>query len=167
MGGLFTILFAPVRTALVLMTIASVSATALVTIPHNEPPFDPFAPYADILPGQSPDAVLQRGFNCRFNITPVYNESCTLTLETGIFSEIRVWIARDTGWVSRVVFIPREKTLTLGDLVFLWGSPEIAIYSQLANLRWRNVHIVAIPQTSHDYSSYWLPIIYVAFESAE
>jgi hypothetical protein len=167
MGGLFTILFTPVRTALVLLTIASVSVTALATIPRSQPPFDPFAPYADILPGQSQDAVVQRGFDCQFNIAPVSNESCTLTLETGIFSEIQVMIALDTGQVSRVVFKPRETTLTLGDLVLLWGRPEIAIYNQITNLRWRKVGIVAIPQSHHGEFSYWLPIVYTAFVSTE
>lgn len=167
MGGLFTILFTPVRTALVLMTIASVSMTALVTVPHNQQPFDPFAPYVDILPGQSQDAVLQQGFNCQINIAPVFHETCSLTPETGMFSEIQVWIAFDTGRVSRVVFEPREKALTLGDLVVLWGNPEIDIYGRIANLRWRNAHVVAIPQTDQGEFSYWLPIGYVAFESTE
>jgi hypothetical protein len=165
MGGLFSIFVIPVRAAFVLMTIASVSVTALLTYGRSEQPVDPFAPYADIMPGQSRDAVSQHGFNCQLVIL-LFNESCLLNPEMGIFSEIQVRIGVD-GRVRSVIFTPREKTLTYGDLVLLWGRPQIAIYSRIANLRWPNVDVVTIPPPHSRPFSYWHPIIYVAFESTD
>jgi hypothetical protein len=165
MGGLFGIFVILVRAAFVLMTIASVSVTALLTYGRSEQPVDPFAPYADILPGQSHDAVLQYGFNCQLEIS-LFNESCLLNPEMGIFSEIQVRIGVNDR-VRSVIFTPREKTLTYGDLVLLWGRPQIAIYRQIANLRWHNTHVVTIsPPHSRPYS-YWHPIDYVVFESTD
>ena len=128
---------------------------------------NPFSVYRNIMPGQSRDSVLRRGFKCQFNqIMPSLEETCSLTPETGIFSEIQVRFvsAPYMGKVSQTIFKPREKMLPLGDLVLLWGRPEIAIYGQTVNLHWRNVHVVAIPQTYHGHFSYWLPIVYLAFQ---
>ena len=167
MGGLLAILITLVRTAFVVMTIASLSEVTVMAVRRSEPPFDPFAPYADILPGQSRDGVAQRGLNCQFDLVPLFEEICTLTPETGGFSEILVKIAPHTGRISRVVFKPREGTLTVGDLVLLWGDPEITFHSQTANLRWPNVHVVAIPETYDGDFSYWLPIAHIALVSTE
>lgn len=166
MGALFAILITPLRAVLILMTIGSVSVTVLIAVRRNEPPFNPFAPYADILPGQSWDALLQRGFHCQLILLPSFDESCWLSPETGMFSSIQITIARDTGRVSQVSFTLREKILTVGDLALLWGRPAIATYSRIVNLRWRNVRAVAIPQTDRGHFSYLYPIVYVAFVSA-
>jgi hypothetical protein len=167
MGGLIASLVMLVRAAFVVMTIVSLSEVVVMAVQHSEPPFDPFAPYADILPEQPKEGLSQQGFTCQFNIAPSFEESCTLPPGTGIFSEIQVTIASQSGQVSRVVFRPREGALTVGDLVLLWGDPEIAIYSRTANFRWTNVHVVAIPETYDGDFSYWLPVIYVAFGSGE
>jgi hypothetical protein len=167
MAGLIAILIILIRTAFIVMTITAISEVTVMAIRRSEPPFDPFAPYADILPGQSREGVSARGFNCQFVTGPHFEEICTLTPEASVFATIQPTIAVNTGRISRVVFWLREKTLTVGDLVILWGEPEIAIYSRTANFRWNNVHVVAIPETYDGDFSYWLPIAYVAFESSE
>jgi hypothetical protein len=149
------------------MTISSVSMTLLISVQRNEPPINPFAPYAAIMPGQSHEAVWEQGFICRFNPGLPFNESCSLTPKTGAFAEIQVSITLDTGRVNRVVFLPRGNTQKRGDFLLGWGRPEVSRYSQTANLRWRNSHLVAIPQTVSDHLVPRLPISYAAFESTE
>jgi len=149
------------RIVLFLTVFASISVIFLMTLPERASPIDPFEPYADIMPGQSLDTGLEYGFKCQFVFS---TESCYLTPETGIFSNIEVRITMNTGRITRVMFKMREKTLTFGDLALLWGKPEIAVYAGIANFRWRDRRIVAIPKTYNGHFSYWLPITFVAFE---
>ena len=164
MSAIFT--FLTLRGAMLVLAMLSTSVMALVTIPNNQPTPDPFAPYAGILLGQTHDSISHPEFDCQFDYMTSLEESCRLTLENGIFSEIYIWIAQDTGRI-KVAFMPREKTLTLGDLMLLWGKPEIAIYSKTINFRWPNAHVTAVLQAYPGHISYWLPITYVAFESIE
>jgi hypothetical protein len=165
MGRIFTLL--TVRGAIIMVPIISASVMALATIPSNQPAFNLFAPYADIMPGQPRDAVSRRGFECQFTPVPSLGEFCSLAREIGGFSDIKVWIAQDGGLVRKVDFRLHVRTLTLGDLVLLWGKPEIAIYAQTVNFRWANAHVTAIPQAYPGHLSYWLPITYVTFESVD
>jgi hypothetical protein len=68
--------------------------------------------------------------------------------------------------IGKVVFSPKERMLSYGTLSILWGRPEIAIYGQSTNLRWRDRHIVAVPQTYQGHGSYWTAVVYVAFAGA-
>ncbi len=163
MGGLLGIFIVPVRAMVALMAVASVSLMAVTVAQRGEAPFDPFAEYTDILLEQSWGAALQRGFECSSVYTSYLLHSCVL-LNSGIFSDIKVEITSNWGQISGMIFTPREKMLTLGDLVLLWGKPEITVYAGIANLRWRDMNVVAIPQTYDGHLSYWLPIRYVAFE---
>ncbi len=166
MGSFLSILIAPVRGVFILMTVASVSVIVLATPHRRELPFDPFSPYTDLLLGQSLDAVEQQGFICTSTHAAFsLQQSCSLALGDGTFSEIEVRFASDRGTVNRIVFTPREKMLTVGDLLLLWPKPEIRFYSEMANLRWP--HIVAVPQSFRGHFSYWVPIAYVAFEAAD
>lgn len=165
MGDLFTLFFMLVRATFVLMTFVLVSAIVLARIPGSEISLDPFAAYTDVMPGQMQYALMQRGFNCQANISFRFDDSCTLTLQTGIFSAIQTTVTSGTGRIRRVVFTARDQQLTLGQLLLLWGRPEIAIYSPTANFRWRSLHIVAIPPSYDGHLVYSLPIKYVAFES--
>ncbi len=80
--------------ALILVTIVSVSVFALTTIREEQPSFDPFASYCDILSLQSQDALLQCGFNCSFERSSTFDKSiCSWPIETGSFSRIHVSIS--------------------------------------------------------------------------
>jgi hypothetical protein len=166
MGRIFAILVS--RIALILLTITSVSMMVVTAIAGSQPRFDPFGEYADIMPGQSQDALSERGFNCQFKLIPTFEEICSLIPEMRIFSEIQVRLVSNpsTGRVSQTIFKLPEDRLTYGDLVLLWGKPQIIIYGQTANLRWHTSHIIAILQTNNHHFSYWTPIPYVAFEAA-
>lgn len=164
MGTLFSYL--TVRIALVVMGLVSLSITVATAIAGNQPPFDPFTAYADILPGQPLENVLAHGFHCQPDGPPLYDQSCLLTPETGAFSEIQLHITNSTGRVSRVVFMSSQSTFALGHLVRLWGKPQTKISGQTVNFRWTKQHIVTVLQNYNGHFSYWLPITYVAFEAA-
>jgi hypothetical protein len=166
MGSIFTLFILPVRVAFVVTTIASVAVMALVSVQRSEQPFNPFAPYSDLLPGQAEQVVLNREFRCQISIIPLFYKSCSLTLASGIVAEVQVIITPDTGRINKVVFKSRANRLVLGDLIALWGKPEIAVYSHMVNLRWRSLHIVAIPQIDSRHPSYWMPISLVIFDAA-
>jgi hypothetical protein len=166
MGSLFTTLVISMRTLILFLTGVSVSVIVLTTT-VAEREYDPFAPYSDLMPGQSRDALTQWEFNCATTIIPSFSESCSLTPESGIFSEIQVKFAADTGRIEKTVFLSRENRLSLGDLVLLWGKPEIDIYGRTANLRWHDSHVVAIPQTYRSPVAYRVPLTYIAFEAAD
>jgi len=56
--------------------------------------------------------------------------------------------------------------LVLGQLVQLWGKPQTVIYGSTVYFRWQNRNIVTVLQGYNGHFSYWLPITYVIFESA-
>ncbi len=158
--------FLTVRVAFLLITVLSFSTMVTTAIVSSQPSFDPFASYADILPGQSLENVLAHGFSCRVNGSPFYKKSCLLNPETDTFSEIWVSISSETGLVSRVVFIPRESALLLGHLASLWGKPQTIIFGRYVNFRWPAMHALFVPRNYNGHYSYWMPITYVAFDSA-
>ena len=67
MGTLFT--FLTVRITLILIALTAASMMVIMVIVRSQPAFDSFMPYADILPGQSRENVLQRGFYCQLKNT--------------------------------------------------------------------------------------------------
>ncbi len=160
----FNLLSTTIRAALVLIGIASVFVLALATNRDNQPPFNPFAPYADILSAQSPDTFLQRGFNCPFKRTSTFDDTiCFLALDNGVFLRIHARFPYNSDQVSTLIFIPRDNAVLLGQLVLLWGKPELLGSSQYANFQWPSRHIIAVPQSDNSQFSYWLPISSVAF----
>jgi len=65
-----------------------------------------------------------------------------------------------------LVFRVREHMLVLGQLVQLWGKAQTVIYGSTVYFRWPNQHIWTVLQGYKGHFSYWLPITYVTFESA-
>ena len=168
MGGIFAIFVVPVRFLTVMIAITSASMIVTITARPTEQPFDPFAAYVDILPGKPLDSTYRHGFKCNSIYSAVsLRESCSTTLKIGIFSDIEVLNIPYTGLISRVVFRPHENLLLLGDLILLWGKPDITFFNRMAHLRWRDRGVVAILQTNRRHLSYWAPISYVAFEEGD
>jgi hypothetical protein len=155
--------FLAVRIAFLFITVASFSTLVITNLARWQPPFDPFIQYEDVMPGQSRERAVAHGFRCQFNGPPHYDQFCLLTPETGVFSEIQVDIAHGTSQVNKVVFKPREKIITLGDLMLLWGQPQRTIYGRNVNFRWLSKHVLTVFQDDTGHFSYLLPVIYVAF----
>jgi len=94
---------------------------------YSLPPPSPFDSFADIFPGQPDDSIKARGFYCI--MTPSYsvladnsNEHCTLKLERGSISEIRILISQHL--IRQIQFMLREDLLKLGDLMLFLGVPD-------------------------------------------
>ena len=166
MGTIFTIL--TVRIAFVMIGVMSILLMAFTVFTgRNQAPVDPFGSFADILPGQPWNAEKEQRFKCYLNLTPTYEEDCSMNLATGLFLKIQVSVSLPTGEIRKTIFIPRETSLRLGQLAILWGRPEVKVYSGIMNIRWPKAHTVAIPQSDFAKFSYWLPISYVAFEATQ
>jgi hypothetical protein len=167
MGGSFlviTTLFRSIFLLLVGASITVISATRMTEA--NQPLFDPFTPYADILLWQSENDIEAHGFRCLLNRIPTgFTSRCLSLLSNRAISEIVVGFSY-IGRLTQVAFTLREK-LTLGHVILLWGKPEIDIVGELAYFYWSQRHITATASIYNHHISYWLPIANVAFHSAE
>lgn len=158
-------LITAVRTALILITGITVSMMVVASVASSQSMHDPFAQYADMMPGNPREAVIEQGFQCRFNGPPFFNEFCTLNPATGVFSEITVNLS-NKGLVKNLIFVPRENELANGLLVLLWGQPKVKRFSQNSNFLWPDQHTIAVTQVYYTHPSYFLPINLVIFVSA-
>ncbi len=101
-----------------------------------------FSAYTQVFPGQARSAVLAHGFSCAIGTYPVLpDESCTLNPAGGIFLQIQAVVSH--GKIRQITFIPRKDMLRLGDLVALWGRPEIHDYGASTVLQWPTAGVVA------------------------
>ena len=101
---------------------------------------EPFAPYADIFPGQHVDArqLETQGFSCRPDSRPApsdTSEECLQRLQTGPLTYVSVTLW--DGIVQQLNFAVRENALAIGDLILLWGTPENAIRGKWMTSSWR------------------------------
>jgi hypothetical protein len=108
-----------------------------------DPPANPFAVYADILPGQPITGLATHGFNCTNNYAGNFNHSatlmgeyCTRVFETGAFS--RIVITQVDGVINLAHFSVRDNMLSVGDLAIMLGISDIHRLSHKAiSFRWR------------------------------
>lgn len=141
----------------------SVVSAGVVTVVGNRiPPSNPFASYVDVFPGQLRSAVEARGFLC-YKETYEYrpNEHCSINQPIGAFSQVGVVVSEDV--IGQISFRIRANTLRVGDLMILWGMPEVQEHSRSVYLYWRSNSIFAI--ASHDTGrfSLFLPVRRVYF----
>jgi hypothetical protein len=160
MGTFVTTLIIVVRALLLLLAGASISLVVLASSTSGgSRPVDPFASYADLLLLEPPDEFISRGFNCTVEFAPKFAWNCTLNPPTGTFADIQVRIAYGDDGISQVTYRPRQNALSLGDLVLLWGTPEVSLASGRVNFNWPDVHARATAATNDTQRiSYFLPV---------
>ncbi len=108
--------------AIVLTVTATILIFVVQSITQSSPPFDPFAPYADLLnKGQTLESLASRKFSCEFALLEA-SQKCSLIPEDGNFSKIIVTI--NEGVPNDISFQVNEDMLMVGDLVVVWGQPE-------------------------------------------
>ena len=93
---------------------------------------NPFAMYADIMPGQPSNAIDTHDFTCWLRDHNYYDQAetrCRLQPETGTFSRIEAVSSKDV--IHRLSFDIRDGTLTMGDLAVLLGLSEIRVHGQV------------------------------------
>jgi hypothetical protein len=118
---------------------------------------NPFAAFADVFPGQPRSAAQMRGFLC---LTSAYgsepNEYCSVDLARGIVSQIDVYIAEDL--IDEISFRLREDTLRVGDLMLIWGTPEIRENGHSVYFYWRSMGVTAMVTEYFGRFSHFLPV---------
>src|SRR6266496_732933 len=116
---------------LIIMALVLVNWALLVR--PDIPPSNPFSAYTDILSETVHSATATRGFTCADG-SPDDHKYCTISLSNGPFWYV-MGISVD-GIVRWNAFAVRENTLTLGDLILLWGRPVTHLYQESALFQW-------------------------------
>ncbi len=146
----------------VLVVVSGVMAlTRLVQSPTN-----PFSAFSDLFGSAAGPAALARGFTCRDTGGRSHPQNlsgyCAQRDTDKMFSGIYLWMAGDNA--NEISFSLRENTLTLGDLMLLWGQPEIRLYCEVLVAAWPARHItslLAAPRTRQ--ITYFSPVLSVSF----
>jgi hypothetical protein len=118
---------------IVLVVIATIAVLTFSMLAKDESLNDPFLPYADLLSKeQTVSAAAKRNFSCTFVLTET-GQKCSLKPNDGLFSEILVTIKT---LPESVFFSVAHNALWVGDLVALWGQPEVEWPGSQAVLSW-------------------------------
>lgn len=129
-------------------------------------PPDPLAIVADVLAGNSKSDLQARGFLCSsidHNDTDSTGEWCTFNPPTGMFSKIAVMFVNGEGCNGFLQM--RQDTLTVGDLVKLWGRPRIYQHGFWGQLEWTD-NGVTVWTDYQGYYSLFLPVRSIVFKDA-
>ena len=134
-------------------TVINMGARALAQ--QNLPPSNPFASYADVFPGQPTTNLAERGFSCALDYHNQY-EYCQLYPATGAFSQLSVAVSKDQ--ISIISFTMRDSVLKAGDLIVLWGTPDVRGRSHTLHFFSNNRSITAFPVEPISQYSLFLPV---------
>jgi hypothetical protein len=115
---------------------------------------DPFSAINALFAENARRVALEHGFKCKnsdwSNHPSDIADYCVLTNTDQIYSTIYL---RLSGNVAEEVSLSlREPTLTLGDLVVLWGMPETHVFCESLVVSWATPQVkamVAVPRTRH------------------
>lgn len=126
------------------------------TAPHP----DPLALYDAILPGRSA-ATLRQIFTritCEQLITDSRLEYCEAPISDGLFQEVGVTLSIPDLTVAQLEF--RVDWLRLGDLVLLWGQPDVVTtHRSLPVARWqRGTYEISARLEAQKRYSLWSPV---------
>jgi hypothetical protein len=129
-------------------------------------PFNPFAPYADVFPGQPRSAVVDRGFSCPSvrdydTYQDTSEETCIFRPESDPFFDVQVVLSSDS--IHQIMFAIHDNRLRVGNLIALWGKPEVQVKSHLVYLFWRSRKINALAPRDTGRFSLFLPVWKVYF----
>jgi hypothetical protein len=153
-------------TLLCLTVLSVVTVSMSIAIRQVDPPPDPFFHYVNLL-----EVELNTGFACA-DTTSIHDEMeanaarqlCTAYPTDQPFSQVRMIVGVN---LVQVDFIPREETMTVGDLARLWGRPQIgSVYRGRMNLQWPAHGITAVVSGEGQFS-YFLAIERIIYTRRE
>lgn len=154
----------------VTLVILAVTAVVLmgwvVLVRQPVQPENPVAPYAEIFPGQPRSALMNLSCPSFLGTSPTESwvrDYCALTPQKSAFWQVSVVIKDSI--VQRTDFAVRKDNLTLGDLVFLWGRPEVRVRQKLAVFEWEKLGIIGIGWTESRQVSYFTPVTRLSISS--
>ncbi len=114
---------------------------------YAQPASSPFSPYADVMPGQPLTAAQGAGFVCE---SIPYHIDCSQRPTSGPFARISAIITHND--IENVHFTVRANTLTVGDLILLWGRPEyVRFASNPLILYWEQMSASALIFVQDDH----------------
>lgn len=110
-------------TGLILIAIFIVTASLVAIARSTGTPFNHFAAYGEILPGQLWANTEAYGFECSLYYAggDSYREVCSLRPATGIFSHISANRSNDA--IDTLIFRVRDNALTLGEVTLALSIP--------------------------------------------
>jgi hypothetical protein len=154
-----------------LLTCVNILAVLAVTVTrvghtNQEAHADLFAAYAHILPGQHVEvaALEAEGFSCKDDSRPTPADLAQLCSNgEGNRQVSAITIAVWDGIVERLDLNPRDRAFVVGDLVLLWGKPEIQQIGPWLSLRWRGRHISASAWSASGQFSNFQPVLQLSF----
>lgn len=138
-----------------------VLSAVMVRVRTSTPPANPFV---DSSWRQAVDELEAQGFVCSVVGKDSYewntSEACVLFPSDGAFRSIFIFIEEVVeGYPARqTVFTLRANTFRVGDLMALWGVPEIREFSRTASLLWRKDNAFAWVVEFDGQISPWLPV---------
>lgn len=150
-------LYPPLRVSFILALIL----TVWMGVVRRDLPASPFSTYSQILPGQPYSSASARDFSCDTYRKTGRREYCTYSPTNGSFSLISVIFTDEV--VSRINFAVRENTLNAGDLILVWGRPNIQLYRQSIILEWPDIGISAMAWAKNGRFQYFTPVEHVSF----
>jgi hypothetical protein len=160
------------RIVIILLLVVSFS-TAIVVVSALSQRYseayqtDPFAAFADYFPGQPVDMRLleARGFSCRYQAVLIpadLGAYCWRGLAAGPFSWVYVTIW--DGIVKRLDLDVHANSLVMGDLVLLWGRPQLIINGNFVNVSWRADGITrGLGWSQNERFTYFQPLSLISF----
>jgi hypothetical protein len=145
---------------LLLLGCAGVTLSVRALGQNAQPPLDPFASFDDVFPGQPRSAIVARRFSCLTNAYENYseapNELCLLRPKDGLFSQVSVGVKGDI--IRNILFILRDNTLTIGDLMMLWGKQDFHMYNGTSYFYWGDTGNTATGVSHSRRFSLFLPL---------
>jgi hypothetical protein len=152
----------PYRRVIFSVLVGCIVATSVIAALARTgvPSSNPFDSFAYVFPGQPVGDLEAQGFTC-VSDADAPDGRCFLILPTGAFS--RIAAATSGGIVVQVAFTTRDDRLRVGDLIALWGRPEIDVYRRAVYLYWRSRNIFALASRHTGSFSIFLPVRMVHF----
>ena len=160
--GFFPALLVPaVTVTLVSLFVMVLAVSALAKLVSAPQPTQAFSDFADVFPGQSRQAVEGQGFSCPISYyfattSDRTAETCYLMPPAGVFSQVGITLSQ--GMIRQIGFTLRDDIFTVGDLMLLWGRPEVRQYGRAAYIFWRGQGIYAIAGKTAGTYSLFLPV---------
>ena len=119
-----------------------------------------FLDFADIFPGQPRKSIEAHSGRL---LVEGGNEYYSLQLADGPFSSITVRVLN--GIIREAYFTPRENALQAGDLMVLWGRPDVQEVGPVLYLFWQHLSVYALVSESTGHFSPRLPISKIALSN--
>ncbi|MEO8606290.1 MAG: hypothetical protein ABI690_00285 [Chloroflexota bacterium] len=150
---------------LILLTVFTVISLGVRTLAlYLAPSTDPFAFFAEMLPGQSGSAIEGQPFSCYWEDDEyqIARQHCAMQVTTGAFAGVGIVISK-AGIIQYATFMLRPNTLLLGDLMVLLGSPTFHRYGADMEFSWPDRGVTASAMVGRQKFSPFVPLWIVSF----